>query len=143
MMPKQHPADLFRFLVSMRVTPKQYQSVRSRITGINYPDNVYLTYVSYTLGDDDLLVSVLAESRKAARNFAKLAFDGMDSVTSYDISNQLATKRLASPEQWQKHMNRFMSNFDKHHKKDFDKKFDWTDEFKEDAAMSGAFVSDL
>ncbi len=143
MMPKQHPANLFRFLVCMRVTPKKFQTVRSKITALNYPDNVYLTYISYTLGDDDILVSLLAESRKAVRNFAKMAFDDMESVHSYDISNQLATRRLASPEQWQKHMNRFLSNFDKHHKKDFDRKFDWTDEFKEDAAMSGAFVSDL
>ena len=148
MMPKQHPDDLFRFLVSMRVTPKQYQTVRSKVTGLNYPDNVFLTYVSYTLGEDDMLVSVLAESRKAVQKFAKMAFDDMESVHSYDISNQLATKRLASPDQWKKHMNRFLSNFDKHHKKDYDPRydwtgFDWTDEFKEGAAQTGAFRSDL
>ncbi len=143
LMPKQHPEGLFRFLITLRVLPKHYQAIRSKITGYAYPDNVYLTYVSYTLGEDDLLVSVLAESRKAVQNFAKMAFEDMDSVTSYDISNQMATTRLTSPEIWKKHQNRFLSNFDKHHKKEYDSRYDWTDEFKDDAAMSGAFVSDL
>ena len=92
--------------------------------------------------------SIKAESRKAVQKFAKMAFDGMDSVMSYDISNQMATKRLSSPEAWKKHQNRFLSNFDKHHKKDYDPRydwtgFDWTDEFKEGAAISGAFRNDL
>ncbi len=143
LMPKEHPDDLFRFLVALRVMPKHYQTVRSRITGFKYPKNVFLTYVSYTLGEDDILVSLLAESRKAARNFAKMAFDDVDSIHSYDISNQLTTKRLTTPDKWKKHQNRFLSNFDKHHKKDYDARYDWADEFKEDAAMSGAFVDEL
>ena len=148
LMPKEHPDDLFRFLVSLRVMPKHFQTVRSKITGFKYPKNVFLTYVSYTLGEDDILVSLLAESRKAARNFAKMAFDDVDYIHSYDISNQLATKRLTTLEKWKKHQNRFLSNFDKRHKKEYDPRydwtgFDWTDEFKEGAAMTGAFVDDL
>lgn len=148
LMPKEHPDNLFRFLITLRVLPKHYQAVRSKITGYSYPKNVFLTYVSYTLGDDDILVSVLAESRKAVQIFARMAFNDMDSVISYDISNQVATKRLASPEDWKKHQDRFLSNFDKHHKKDYDPRydwtgFDWTDEFKEGAAQTGAFRSDL
>ncbi len=143
LMPREHPSDLYRFFIPLRGDPSHYNSIRSKIIGTDFPDNVYLTYLSFSLGEDDLLLSILTESRKSAQNFATTLFDDMEGVRSYDISNQLKTMRLAPKLRWKQHQKRFMSSFDISHKEDFDTAYDWTDDFKTWAAMTGAFVGEL
>jgi len=143
LLPKDHPRELYRFLFSIRGEPNRYQTIRSNIISAAFPDNLYLTYLSYSLGEDDILLSVLTDSRKTAQRFGRSLFEGMDGVESYDISNQLRTKRLTSKERWKRHQNRFLSSHDRQHRRDFDPKYDWTEDFKTYAAMTGAFVDEL
>lgn len=143
LMPKDHPRNLERFLISLRVTPGEIQSIRSGILSYNFPNNVFLTYLTFTLGEDDVLLSILTDSQKSAETFTKNAFDKIDGIVSYEISNQLKTKRLTSQKKWKNHMCRFLSSYDKQHRMDFDTGFDWTDDFDEYAIMTGAFPRDL
>ena len=143
LMPKEHPEDLHRFLISLRTIPTQYIPIRSKIISSDFPHNLYMTYLSFSLGEDDILLSVLAESRKAVQQFCMEVFDPLPEITSYDISNQLRTKRLATMEQWKKHQGRFLSSYDRQHKKDYDQSYDWTNDFNEYAMMMGAFSRDL
>lgn len=143
LIPKTHPKDLDRFLISLRVDPVHYQDIRSKILRYKFPENVFMTYLTKTLGDDDILLSVLTESRESAQDFVKDAFDKMVGVTSYDLSNQLKTKRLASQTRWKQHQNKFLSSYDKEHREEFDGKYDWTEDFYEHAAMTGAFVHEF
>lgn len=139
---KEHPKDLDRYLISIRVNPKATQTIRSRIIGLKFPDNVFLTYLTFTLGDDDVLLSVLTDSSETVQAFAKDTFDRMDGILSYDISNQLKTRRLTSKARWTQHQNKFLSSYDKEYKKDYDD-YDWTNDFYEHAAMTGAFVHEF
>lgn len=143
LMPKEHPRNLERFLISLRVMPGDIQTIRSKIIAYDFPDNVFLTYLTFTLGEDDILLSILSDSQKSAQEFAKKAFDKMDGIVSYDISNQLKTMRLTTTKKWKNHQGRFLSSYDKQHKKDFDSRFDWTDDFDTYAAMTGAFTHEL
>ncbi len=139
---KEHPKDLDRYLISLRVDPKATQTIRSRIIGLNFPDNVFLTYLTFTLGDDDVLLSVLTDSSETVQAFTKDTFDQMDGILSYEISNQLKTRRLTSKARWTQHQNKFLSSHDKEYKKDYDD-YDWTNDFYEHAAMTGAFVHEF
>ncbi|MCK5396677.1 MAG: hypothetical protein KAJ33_00330, partial [Thermoplasmata archaeon] len=123
--------------------PGDIQTIRSKIIAYDFPDNVFLTYLTFTLGEDDILLSILSDSQKSAQEFAKKAFDKMDGIVSYDISNQLKTMRLTTTKKWKNHQGRFLSSYDKQHKKDFDSRFDWTDDFDTYAAMTGAFTHEL
>lgn len=143
LMPKEHPKDLDRYLISLRVSPASTQSVRSKIIGYPFPKNVYLTYLTFTLGDDDILLSLLADSRDSVLAFVKGAFDNALEVKSWKISNQLKTKRLAPKDVWKKHRDKFLSSYDKEHQIDYDDEFDWTDDFDEYAKMTGAFSHEL
>ena len=139
--PKEHPKNLERHLISLRVDCSVYQSVRSKIISFDYPDNVFLTYLAFTFGDEDLLLSILTDSQDSARAFAKKAFDQMEGVRSYSISNQLKTRRLTSKSRWKQHQGKFLSSYDKQHRKDYDNRYDWTDDSY--LTMSGAFSRDM
>ncbi|MCI0496864.1 MAG: Lrp/AsnC ligand binding domain-containing protein [Thermoplasmata archaeon] len=143
LLPKGHPDELYRFLFSIRGEPGRYQSIRANIVGSELPGNFYLTYLCYSLGKDDLLVSALAESRKAAQNFGRSVLDTMAGIESYDVSNQLRTLRLTSKERWKRHQDRFLSSHDRLHRRELDPRYDWTDDFRDFAALTGAFIDEL
>jgi hypothetical protein len=143
LLPKEHPKNLKRYLISLRMEPRKAHAIYTNIRNYKYPKNMFLTYLTFTLGDDDVLLSVLAEDDKAVQEFTQNAFDPMDGVINYNISTQLQTKRLASKEVWRRHRNKFLSRFDKEHGEDFDDEFDWTDDFDEYAALTGAFVHEF
>ena len=88
-------------------------------------------------------ITPLEKTPKAVQDFAQNAFDPMDGVINYQISTQLKTKRLASKEVWRRHHKKYVSSFDKQHEEDFDDDFDWTDDFEEYAALTGAFVHEF
>jgi DNA-binding Lrp family transcriptional regulator len=144
LLPKDHPKDLKRYLITLQVEPSMLSEIRGNIVGYDYPDNVYLSYLAYLLGEDDIMLSILSEDGESARKFAKDAFDKMEGVRSYDISDQLKTKRLTSKQMWKRHQGRFLSSYDKQHRKEYDARFDWTDDDSyEYAAMTGAFPPDM
>ena len=143
LLPKEHPKDLQRYLITLRVNPSMIQNVRSTIIGTKFPDNLFLTYLTFSLGDDDVLLSVLADSRNTVQTFVKNLFGNMGGVESYDISNQLKTKRLTSMEAWKEHQNKFLSSHDKEFKENLDDSYDWTNDFYEHAAITGAFVHEF
>jgi len=125
MLPAGHPEDLHRFLVSLKVCPKDYQTVRSQIVSTALPENTYITYLSYSMGDDDLLFSMLAESRKAAQAFVDKNIGELKGVSRFDISKQVKTSLLATKPTWRKHQRKFLSDFDKEHIEEYDRKYDW------------------
>ena len=144
LVPKKHPENLERYLITLHVEPSLFQQVRSKIVSYNYPDNVFLTYLGYVLlEDDDIMLSILADSRKTAQTFAKKIFGKMEGVHTYYISNQLKTRRLASKSRWKQHQGKYLSSYDKQHKKDYDSRFDWTDDYYEYAMISGAYHLDM
>lgn len=143
LLPKEHPKTLERYLISLQVDPSMYQTVHSNIVGYDFPGNIFMTYLSYSLGEDDILLSVLTESRKDCQGFAKNAFDRMPGVISCNISNQLKTMRLTSKTKWKQHQGKFLSSYDKQHRKDFDTRYDWTVDFHDYALMTGAFKMEL
>ncbi len=143
LLPKEHPKDLNRYLLSLEVDPQYYQPLRSKMTSQRYPDNVFLTYLAYSLGEDDLLLSILTDTQKTAAKFAKDTFDDMEGVRAYEVSNQLKTLRLASKEKWKEHQEKFLSSFDKEHSGEYDAEYDWMVDFQEHALMTGAFRREL
>jgi DNA-binding Lrp family transcriptional regulator len=142
LIPKDHPDDLERYLIRLRVEARKAETIHANIVNYDFPKNVYLTYLTFSLGDDDILLSVLAESRESAQRFAKKAFDKMDGVSYYYFSTQLKTRRLTSKATWKKHQERYLSSYDAQHKEEY-VDYDWANDFYEYAAMTGAFVHEL
>jgi len=126
LMPKDVPENLERYLISLKVNPSRYQEVYNKILRLQNHKDVCLTYLSYSLGKDDILMSILTENRKRAENFADKKLLSITGVLSYGVSNQLRTIRLTSEKKWRAYRNRHLSSFDKEHRDLMDKGYDWT-----------------
>ncbi len=143
LLPKKHPRNLQRYLVSIRAEPTKFHSIYSQLISYSYPSPMFLTYITYTLGDDDILLSILTDCYERIEEVTKKAFTLIDGVKSYDVSSQVRTKRLTSKRRWEEHLSHFLSSYDRMHEREFDRSFEWPEDFYERAALTGAFRHDL
>ncbi|KYK26536.1 MAG: hypothetical protein AYK23_02915 [Candidatus Proteinoplasmatales archaeon SG8-5] len=143
LLPKTHPEGLERHLITLQVEPTMLQSMKARIISLDFPDNVFLTHFAYLLGEDDIMLSILTDSDKTARKFTKEAFGKLEGVRSYDVSSQVKTKRLTSKGSWKRHQGKYLSSYVKQHRKDYDARYDWTDDIYAYAMMEGAYPPDM
>ncbi len=143
LMPVEHPAKLERYLITIRVEPARYSDVYSKINTLVFPDNVFMTYISYSLGYDDIIMSILAENREAAESFAEKRIEPLRGVISYDVSNQLKTMRLTSRKKWLVHRNRHLSSYDKEYREDYDRRYDWIEDEDYLTGLTGPFIREL
>ncbi|MEM2870189.1 MAG: Lrp/AsnC ligand binding domain-containing protein [Thermoplasmata archaeon] len=143
LLPKKHPKNLKRYLVSIRTDPRHYQSIYSQLISYPYPPSTYLTYITYTLGDDDILLSILTDRYETAEELTKKVAVQIEGIKSYDLSSQVKTKRLTSRRRWEEHLSLFLSSYDKIHQRELDRNYQWPEDFYEHAALTGAFKHDL
>ncbi|MGQ9581909.1 MAG: hypothetical protein ACUVV6_00145 [Thermoplasmatota archaeon] len=143
LMPKKHPRNLQRYLVSIRAEPTKFHTIYSQLISYYYPPGMFLTYITYTLGDDDILLSILTDCYDRVEEVTKKMFTQIEGVKSYDVSSQVKTKRLTSKRRWEEHLGHFLSSYDKIHEKQLDRGYEWPEDFYERAALSGAFRHDL
>jgi len=143
LMPKDVPQNCERYLISLKVNPSRYQEVYTKILRLKLPKNIFLTYLSYSLGKDDILMSILSENRERAENFADKKVYSIAGVLSYNVSNQLRTMRLTSEKKWMGYRNKHLSGFDKEHRDEMDRGFDWTKCEDYPSDVTGPFVRGL
>ena len=104
-----------------------YEDVYKRFVSIDYPGNVFLSYISYSLGYDDILVSILAQNRDDAERFAEHCIENVLGIMSYNTSSLLRTLRLTSKKVWLSHRNKYLSSYDLAHSAELNKGYDWTE----------------
>lgn len=125
--PKDAPEHLERYLLSLRVEPGLYEDVYKRFVSLDYPGNVFLSYISYSLGYDDILVSLLSQERDEVERFAEHCMENLHGISSYNISSLLKTLRLTSKKVWLSHRNKYLSSYDLAHLDELNKEYDWTE----------------
>jgi len=143
LVPKDAPEKLERYLISIRVEPAFYQDVYKTLVTLDYPENVFLSYISYSLGSDDILLSLLTRSKDDVELFAEQCIDTVQGITSYNISSQLRTVRLTSKKVWLSHRNKHLSSYHVAHSNELNRKYDWTEWENYLAEQGGPFLRDL
>jgi DNA-binding Lrp family transcriptional regulator len=127
LIPKNAPEHLERYLISLRVEPALYVDVYDRFVSMDYPENVFLSYISYSLGNEDILVSLLVQNRDDMERFVEICMTNVDGITSYKTSSLLRTLRLTSKKVWFSHRNKHLSSYDRAHLNEYKKAWDWTE----------------
>jgi DNA-binding Lrp family transcriptional regulator len=107
-LPEGHPKELGRFQVYLRVSPDKYDDVYSSVISLDYPDDVMLTYISHSFGDDDIIISLLAVDEEAAKKFVKNHIEKINGVLALDISRVLKSLYLQPPDKSAEHRDRFL-----------------------------------
>ena len=141
--PKKKPEIIQRYLIRVYAHPKYYKEVYEYLINYHYPFNLFPIYISYSLGDEDILMSVAADHKETVNRFVRehiRSLDGVDQCSFYPV---FKAKRFAPLEklieEQKKHLD---SKAWKMKKEDFDLDFDWVENFEEYAKLTGAFPGD-
>ena len=140
--PKKKPENIQRYLVRIYAHPKYYKRVYEYLVNYNYPFNLFPIYVSYSLGDEDIIMNVAADSKETVNHFVKeniRTLDGVDQSSFYPV---FRAKRFAPLEKLIEEQKKHLAKTAKIPETETDEHFDWIENFEEYAKLTGAFPGD-
>lgn len=133
--PKDRPANLERYQVSMTTTSDELHNVFNHTIHLDYSSDLFPTYAAYSFGEDDVLLSMLSVSRDRITKFVKDNIASQKGVLGVGIARINISMRVAPTEMWRKYRE------DKYLFKPYDgyERYDYI----EQGALEGAFVRDV
>jgi DNA-binding Lrp family transcriptional regulator len=138
--PKKKPEIIQRYLVRIYAHPLYYKKVYNHLINYKYPFNIFPIYVSYSLGGEDIILSIAADSNETVKKFLReqiRTLDGVEQSTFYPV---FRAKRFAP-------LKKLIEEQEKHLIKDkkdeSDLGFDWVEDFEKYAMLTGAFSRDI
>ena len=140
--PKDKPKQLQRYVIRIYTHSKYYKSIYNYLKDYDYPYEIFPIYLAYSLGDEDIILNVGAESYEAVDNFVKdkiKHLNGADTVVFYPV---VKAKRFASLETLIEQQDKYLTKSDMP-EKERDKEFDYVEDFEYYAMLTGAFKRDL
>lgn len=142
--PKDKPDNIQRYVIRIYTHPKNYGKIYNYLIGYKYPFNLFPIYVSYSLGDEDIIMNVAADSPETVNNFLKEKIRTMDGVESSSFYPVVKAKRFASLSKLIEHQKKYLAEKAKKiPDSEIDKEFDWVEDFEYYAMLTGAFRRDL
>ncbi|UCH72208.1 MAG: hypothetical protein JSW62_01295 [Thermoplasmatales archaeon] len=142
--PKKKPENIKRFVIRIYTHPKNYKKIYNYLVNYTYPFNLFPIYVSYSLGDEDIVMNVAADSAETVNNFLREKIRTMDGVDSSSFYPVVKSKRFASLEKIIETQKQHLSDKSKKiPESETDKEFDWVENFEEYAMLTGAFPGDI
>ena len=142
--PKKKPENIKRFIIRIFTHPKNYKIIYNYLINYKYPFNLFPIYVSYSLGDEDVVMNVAADSAETVNKFLRekiRTLDGVDSSSFYPV---VKAKRFAPLEKLIETQKRHLTEKAKKlPESEIDKDFDWVENFEEYAMLTGAFPGDI
>jgi hypothetical protein len=99
-LPKDRTKRLRRFTIPIQIHPKYYNEVYDKLIDFKYPADIFPIYITYTLGECDILISMVGKDIEAIHNFISQPESPLVGVDSYLITEFGRSTRLVSKEQW-------------------------------------------
>ena len=141
--PKKKPENIQRYVIRIYSHPSDYKKVYDTLIDHKYPFNMFPIYVSYSLGDEDIIMSVAADSKETVKKFLRehiRSMDGVGQAMFYPVHRAKRFAPLAKLiEEQKEHLDEKALNKSKD---EFDHDFDWVESFEDYAKLTGAFPGD-
>ena len=142
--PKKKPENVQRFIIRIFTHPRNYKAIYDYLINYKYPFNLFPIYVSYSLGDEDIVMNVAADSAQTVNNFLREKIRTMDGVDSSSFYPVVKAKRFVPLEDLIKRQQEHLVEKAKDiPESETDKEFDFVEDFQEYAMLTGAFPRDL
>jgi len=142
--PKKRPANIQRYIIRIYTHPKYYKLIYNYLIDYNYPFNLFPIYISYSLGDEDIVMNIASDSLQTINKFVRekiRSLEGADSVMFYPV---VKAKRFAPLEKIIEEQKKYLAERSKKiPETEIDREFDWVEDFEEYALLTGAFPGDL
>lgn len=140
--PKKKPEVLHRYILHINTHPKYYKELYNYLIGYNYPENIFPIYISYSLGDEDILMSLAADSYETMKDFVRKRIQSKEGIELSALYPVIKSKRFAPLSKLVEYQKKFLAEKAKKiPEEEIDLEFDWT--FEEYAKLTGAFPRDL
>lgn len=133
--PKERPPTVQRYLVRIFAHPRYYRKTYSYLVGLDYQRNLFPIYISYSLGEEDILMNFGADSEQTARSFLKEHIRSLDGVEQATLHPVHRAKRFAPLEFLLQQQKKYLGS---RPSKMGDQDFDWVEDFEQRALLSGA-----
>ena len=98
--PKDRPLNLERYQVAVRGICDELENIFNHILHLDYPADAFPTYVAYSFGEDDILLSMLSSSRERLGRFLGSNLESQKGVVSVGIGHISRSKRVAPTQMW-------------------------------------------
>ena len=142
--PKKKPENVQRFIIRIFTHPRNYKTIYNYLINYKYPFNLFPIYVSYSLGDEDIVMNVAADSAQTVNNFLREKIRTMDGVDSSSFYPVVKAKRFVSLEDLIKRQQEHLAEKAKKiPDSELDKEFDFVEDFEQYAMLTGAFPRDI
>ena len=142
--PKNKPENIQRFVIRIYSHPRHYRDIYNYLSNYNYPFNLFPIYISYSLGDEDIVLNVAADSDVTVNKFLREHIRPMDGVDSAQFYPVVKAKRFAPLAELIEHQKKHLSERAKAIPEgETDKEFDWVEDFEQYALLTGAFPRDI
>ena len=141
--PKKKPENICRFVIRIYTHPTEYKNVYESLLDYRYPFNMFPIYVSYSLGDEDIIMSIAADSEQTVDRFLKKhirSHNGVNQAMYYPVHKAKRFAPLAKMIEEQKlHTDKKAW---KKSQDEVDLDYDWVENFDEYAQITGALPGD-
>jgi len=142
--PKKKPENAQRYIIRIYTHPRNYKTIYNYLINYKYPFNMFPIYISYSLGDEDIVMNIAADSQQTINNFLKEKIRTMDGVDSSSFYPVVKVKRFAPLADLIKVQQEHLSEEAKKiPKSELDTTFDFVEDFENYALLTGAFPRDL
>lgn len=140
--PRKKPSTLYRYTLHIYAHPFYYKELYNYLIQFNYPKNLIPIYGSYSLGEEDIIMVMMADSHEVLDQFVRKKIRTMDGVEAAVFHPVVKTKRFASLSKLKEYGKKHFTQKGKEiPDKDIDWEYDWT--FEEYARITGAFSRDI
>jgi len=140
--PKNRPENLHRYRIALQVETPHLESVYHKITDIDYrKKRVIPTYQAFSFGEDDILISVLAENEENLNNLIQDYIVPLEGVINAEYIKITKSFRILPKEEWVAYRKKLYRIKNESDLNDMDEDFDWSLESM--AGMTGAFIDEL
>jgi len=142
--PKKKPENIQRYLIRVYMHPRYYKQNYEHLVSYRYPYNLFPIYISYSLGDEDIIMSIGADSKETALKFLREQIRTLDGVDQSALYPVFRAKRFAPLEKLIEHQKKYLTDSGKKTPlNEVDSTFDWVEDFEQYAMLTGAFRADL
>ena len=97
---KERSVRFRRFSIPLQVQPKYYDDIYDVLIDYKYPKDIFPIYITYTLGDCDILLSMVAKDIESLHEFVSRTISPMEGIESYKITEFGRSKRLVAKVRW-------------------------------------------
>jgi hypothetical protein len=98
--PKDKPKSCFRYSVELKVSPKHYRNVYERLIEFKYDNTIFPLYISYVLGESDILLSMMAPNLDSLHKFLAEKVNTMEGVLEFTIYSISRSRPIADEKTW-------------------------------------------